>query len=99
MAYLREMPVHSLNSGTLKAFAFVARPATRASWSIADVVKDQVVADAHQALFAQQDLQERAGARRLHAGFREHLGHRGHGQAGLFEGALDFARAPAPRPP
>ena len=42
---------------------------------------------------------QRAGARRLHAGLRQHLRQRGHRQSGLLEGALDLRRAPAPRPP
>ena len=88
MAYLREMPVQSLNAGTLK------RAGLRAASMLAQagdggVVEDQVFAHAHQPLFANQDLEQRAGARRFHAGFGEHLAHRRHGQPGLLEGALD----------
>ena len=89
MAYLREMPVHSLNAGTLKR-ARPTRGQQLAQLPDRRLVKHQLLIDAHQPLFAQQNFAAAVRARaRLHARFRQHLRHRGHRQPRLLEGALD----------
>ena len=59
MAYLREMPVQSLNSGTAKRGLFLRQQ--RAQGLERGGMKHQFIADAHQAFVAQQQLQNACG--------------------------------------
>jgi len=52
-------------------------------------VEDEVFADPHEFLFAQQNGEQSTRPRRFHAGLHQHFGERGGGQPGLLEGALD----------
>ena len=98
MAYLREIPVHSLNSPhaeTLRICAGQNLPQPLDG----GLVKHQLLVDPQQPLLAHQNLQQRAARAGSTPDFASTSAIAGTASPAVFEGAFDGARAPALRPP
>ena len=89
-AYLRDIPVQSLNSGTANCTAFLLRQ-QRAERLHGGGMKHQFVANAHQAFVTQQQLQQGARAGGIDARFGEHFVDGRRRKAADAKGVLDLA--------